>query len=123
MAQNKVTINDNIVSFLDCMVENHSEIESSDSDHKSGISDSEQSDRQVAPVVSGWHDVKWRMKIWLLGVLQWHDVHPIYQACATYGPWNGFFVARERVVIFFNIFTTMHQVLKCIKIMHWRNYI
>jgi hypothetical protein len=55
------------VSILDCVDENISEVESSDSDneicgnqesgHKSGTSDSEQSDRQAAPAVSGWHDV------------------------------------------------------------------
>jgi hypothetical protein len=38
-------------------------------------------------------------------------------------PVERIFLARERVIIFFNIFTTMHQVLKCIKIMRRRNYI
>jgi hypothetical protein len=63
------------VSILDCVDENLLEVQSSDgdneifnreSDSRSGISESEQSDGQVAPVVSGWHDVKWQMKIWLL---------------------------------------------------------
>jgi hypothetical protein len=41
-----------------------------ESDHKNGISYSEQGYRYVAPVVSGWCDVKWRMKIWVLHVCQ-----------------------------------------------------
>jgi hypothetical protein len=62
MAQNKVT-SDDIVSLLDCVDENLSEAESSDrnneigdnqeSDCKSCTSDSEQSDSQAVPVVSG----------------------------------------------------------------------
>jgi hypothetical protein len=60
--QNKV-ISDDIVSVLDCVDDNISEVESSESDneigdnqecdYRSGISDSEQSDRQVAPAISG----------------------------------------------------------------------
>jgi hypothetical protein len=41
MVQNKVTVDDSIVSVLDCVDESHPEIESSDSDHESGTSDSE----------------------------------------------------------------------------------
>jgi hypothetical protein len=76
MAQNKATSNDNLVSILDCLNESLSEVESCNSgneiDDKNLItemdtSDSKQSDRQVAPGVNGW-DVKWQMKIWLLGV-------------------------------------------------------
>jgi hypothetical protein len=80
MAQNKMTSDGNIVSILDYVDGNFSEVESSDSDNeigdsqefdcKSSTSVGEQSDRQVVPVVSGWHDVKWQMKIWLLDVLQ-----------------------------------------------------
>jgi hypothetical protein len=63
MVQNKMTSDDNIMSILDCVDENLSEVESSDndnetgdnqeSDRKSGTTDSEQSDWQAAPVVSG----------------------------------------------------------------------
>jgi hypothetical protein len=55
------------VSVLDCVDENFSEVESSDSgdkidenqesDHKSGASVSQQSDRHAA-IVSRWHDMK-----------------------------------------------------------------
>jgi hypothetical protein len=72
MAQNKRN-SDDIVKILDCVDENLSEVESGDSDneiddnqesdHKSSTSDS---DRQVAPVVSGWCDVKCQMKVWVL---------------------------------------------------------
>jgi hypothetical protein len=41
--------------------------------------DNEQSDRQAAPVVTGWHDVKWQMKIWFMGVPPWHNVHNKYR--------------------------------------------
>jgi hypothetical protein len=71
LAQNKVT-SDDIVSVLDCVDENLSEVESGDSDSKigdnqesdgkSGTSGSEQNDVQVAPVVSGWCGVKWQRK-------------------------------------------------------------
>jgi hypothetical protein len=61
VAQNKATSDDNIVSVLDFVDENLSEVKSSDSnigdnhelDDKSGASDSEQSDGHVIPVVSG----------------------------------------------------------------------
>jgi hypothetical protein len=62
MVQDKVT-DDDIVSILDCVDENLSEVEPSDSDdeicdnqesdHRRGLSDSEQSHRQVDPVASG----------------------------------------------------------------------
>jgi hypothetical protein len=47
-----------IVSLLDCVDENLSEAESSDSDnkesdHKTGTADSEQSNREGTPAVSG----------------------------------------------------------------------
>jgi hypothetical protein len=41
-----------------------------ESDCKSGTSDSEQSDGQVAPIISGWCDGKWQIKMWPLGVSQ-----------------------------------------------------
>jgi predicted AlkP superfamily phosphohydrolase/phosphomutase len=77
MVQNKVT-SDDIVSVLDYVNQNILEVESGDSsdnqksDHKSGTLDS--SDRQAAPVVSGWYDVKWQMKAWLLCCLPRHNV-------------------------------------------------
>jgi hypothetical protein len=88
MVRNKVTSADNIVSIFDCIDENLSETESNDSnetgdnqesDHKGGTSDSEQSNRQATPVVSGWCDVRWQMKIWLLVVPLWHGVNTKYQ--------------------------------------------
>lgn len=33
---------------------------------------------EVASVVTRWHYVKWQMKIWLLGVLQWHVIKIFY---------------------------------------------
>jgi hypothetical protein len=85
MVQNKVTSDDDIVSILDCVHENlpdvecgdsHNEIgDNQESDCKSGTSDSEQTDEQAASVVTAWCDVKQQMKLWLLGVPQWHYVH------------------------------------------------
>jgi hypothetical protein len=85
MMQYIATSDDNIVSILDCVDENLSEVESSysgneigdnkKSDHKSGTSDSENGDGQATMFFSGWHDVKWQVKIWLLGVPQLHGVH------------------------------------------------
>jgi hypothetical protein len=46
MAQNKVTSDDDIVSILDCMDENLSEVDSSDSDNE--IGDNKKSDRKSA---------------------------------------------------------------------------
>jgi hypothetical protein len=58
-----------------------------------------------------------------LPTVHYSCANALEQACATCGPRNGYFLARERVVVLFNIFTTMQQVLKCIKIMRRRNYI
>jgi hypothetical protein len=65
MTQNKVINDDDSTSFLDCVDENLSEVEYNESDNESGhsqesdcksiVSNSEQSYRQAAPVVSGWH--------------------------------------------------------------------
>jgi hypothetical protein len=63
--QNKVVSDDaDDVSVWDFAAENR---DSADQDEQSG--------RQAAPVVSGWHDVKWHMKIWLLTVPQLYSVH------------------------------------------------
>jgi hypothetical protein len=85
VAQNKVTSDGDIASSLDCVDESLSEVESSNSeneignnqecDRNSDTSNSEQSDGHVAPIVSGWHNMKWQI---LLGVPQWHDVYKKY---------------------------------------------
>jgi hypothetical protein len=63
---NNVTSNDS-VSLVDSVDENLSDVQSSDSDNEIGDNQEFDSNGQVAPVVSGWHNVKWQMKIWLLG--------------------------------------------------------
>jgi hypothetical protein len=82
------TSDDDIMTVLGCVDENLSEVESSGSDNE--IGDNKESDCKSAyqrvnkvmvkwaPVVSGWHDVKWQMKIWLLGAPQWYDVYIKY---------------------------------------------
>jgi hypothetical protein len=71
-ARNKATSDDNIVSILECVEENLSEVEFSDSDNEIGDdeesdckcrSDNEQSDGQASPAVNAWSDVKWQIKI------------------------------------------------------------
>jgi hypothetical protein len=78
MAQNKATTDDDIVSILVCADEKLSKVKMKlviVKNLTTKVADSEQSDVQVAPVVSVWCDVKWQMKIWLLGVPKWHDAH------------------------------------------------
>lgn len=70
-------MNDNdIVSVLDRVHENLSEVDcgvsdngiddNQESDDKSNALDGKESDREVALVVSRWCDVKWQVKFWLL---------------------------------------------------------
>jgi hypothetical protein len=60
------------MSISDCVDENLSEVESSDSNDETDENqpdyDSEQCDKQATPVASAWHDVKWQKKICLPGV-------------------------------------------------------
>jgi hypothetical protein len=64
--QNNATRDDDIVSIFDCLDENLLEVKYSDNQdsyYRSGTSGSEKSDWHITPVVSGWRDVNWQMKI------------------------------------------------------------